>query len=440
MTAVAAVRAQAVAVLGALATPWSPVVIAGQPATHESLAPPQPRVIPLWPEGVPGAKPNGGVERLDDGRVYNVQTPTLTYYPPADGTSRRHRGDRVPRRRLCAAGDGQRGRRRGARASAAGRRDLRAEVPARRVRASRRRCRTCCARCGWSDRAPPSSACEPDRIGVFGASAGGHLAAGAATLFDATEGQTGAALDAISARPDFVALLYPVITMREPFAHADSRRNLLGAAPSDAAGVDACRSRARCAPTCRRCSSSTPPRTRACRSRTACSSSTRSGARGVPVEVHFYERGAHGFGMSPDLGTTSGWVARFTEWMKAQAGSETTALRVLVLLLGVLTVTVGISGRSPAIGQSTAPVAWARGIEGQRKADLGDGTFLNPILAGDHPDPSILKDGDDYYMTFSSFDAYPGPGDLALARPRQLAADRSRRCSRTSARCGRRIS
>ena len=51
---------------------------------------------------------------------------------------------------------------------------------------------------------------------------------------------------------------------------------------------------------------------------------------------------------------------------------------------------------------------WARGVEGQRRADLGDGTFLNPILSGDHPDPSVLKDGDDYYMTFSSFDAYPG--------------------------------
>jgi beta-xylosidase len=51
---------------------------------------------------------------------------------------------------------------------------------------------------------------------------------------------------------------------------------------------------------------------------------------------------------------------------------------------------------------------WASGFEGQRKADLGNGTFLNPIMPGDHPDPSILKDGDDYYMTFSSFDAYPG--------------------------------
>jgi xylan 1,4-beta-xylosidase len=52
--------------------------------------------------------------------------------------------------------------------------------------------------------------------------------------------------------------------------------------------------------------------------------------------------------------------------------------------------------------------AWADGIEGQRRADLGNGFYLNPIVAGDRPDPSILKDGDDYYMTFSSFEAYPG--------------------------------
>lgn len=62
---------------------------------------------------------------------------------------------------------------------------------------------------------------------------------------------------------------------------------------------------------------------------------------------------------------------------------------------------------APCADVKSAP-DWARGIEHQRKADLGDGTFLNPIFAGDHPDPSILKDGDDYYMTFSSFDAYPG--------------------------------
>jgi len=50
----------------------------------------------------------------------------------------------------------------------------------------------------------------------------------------------------------------------------------------------------------------------------------------------------------------------------------------------------------------------ALGIEGQRRADLGNGTYLNPIVAGDHPDPTVLKDGDDYYMTFSSMFSYPG--------------------------------
>jgi len=65
---------------------------------------------------------------------------------------------------------------------------------------------------------------------------------------------------------------------------------------------------------------------------------------------------------------------------------------------------------SPADSGQAARIepVWPRGVEGQRKADLGNGFYLNPIMAGDHPDPSILKDGADYYMTFSSFDAYPG--------------------------------
>ena len=51
---------------------------------------------------------------------------------------------------------------------------------------------------------------------------------------------------------------------------------------------------------------------------------------------------------------------------------------------------------------------WRAGIEGQRRADLGDGRYLNPIVAGDRPDPTVLRDGDDYYMTFSSFRDVPG--------------------------------
>jgi len=69
-----------------------------------------------------------------------------------------------------------------------------------------------------------------------------------------------------------------------------------------------------------------------------------------------------------------------------------------------------IAGRtvSAAPGQVKAAAESAFGLEGQRKADLGDGRFVNPIVAGDHPDPTVLKDGDDYYMTFSSLFSYPG--------------------------------
>ncbi|MEG3150048.1 family 43 glycosylhydrolase [Sphingomonas sp. ZT3P38] len=76
------------------------------------------------------------------------------------------------------------------------------------------------------------------------------------------------------------------------------------------------------------------------------------------------------------------------------------------------------------------PADWRRGYDNQRIADLGDGRFLNPLIAGDHPDPAILKDGADYYMTFSSFDSYPGvpiwhSRDLVNWRPRGAALTRN---------------
>jgi xylan 1,4-beta-xylosidase len=73
--------------------------------------------------------------------------------------------------------------------------------------------------------------------------------------------------------------------------------------------------------------------------------------------------------------------------------------------------------RVAPVGRPLTRPPWGRGFEGQRQADLGNGTFLNPIIAGDYPDPSILKDGDDYFMTHSSFDASPG---LVLWHSRDL--------------------
>jgi len=61
-------------------------------------------------------------------------------------------------------------------------------------------------------------------------------------------------------------------------------------------------------------------------------------------------------------------------------------------------------------------------MENQRKADLGDGYYLNPILGGDFPDPSVLRAGNEFYMTHSSFTYGPGlliwhSGDLVNWEP-----------------------
>lgn len=65
-------------------------------------------------------------------------------------------------------------------------------------------------------------------------------------------------------------------------------------------------------------------------------------------------------------------------------------------------------GEISASGLEWMHLSWRRGLEGQRRADRGDGGFLNPVLSGDHPDPTIIRDGDVWYMTFSSFESYPG--------------------------------
>lgn len=88
-----------------------------------------------------------------------------------------------------------------------------------------------------------------------------------------------------------------------------------------------------------------------------------------------------------------------------------TSRRSALKALGLSPLALGLSAEAKTPGAAPAApaaTAWAKTFEGQRQADLGNGFFLNPILAGDHPDPAILKDGADYYMTFSSFEAYPG--------------------------------
>ncbi|QEG43688.1 alpha/beta hydrolase [Roseimaritima ulvae] len=72
---------------------------------------------------------------------------------------------------------------------------------------------------------------NPDRIGIMGFSAGGHLASTAATHFDAGTTDAPNPIERVSCRPDFAILVYPVVTMGQ-HTHQGSKRNLLGQDPS----------------------------------------------------------------------------------------------------------------------------------------------------------------------------------------------------------------
>ncbi len=273
-------------------------------------------VIPLWPEGVPDAKPNGGEERLEDGRVYNVQVPTLSYFP-ADAA--KASGTAVI---VCPGGGyvrlaiAKEGGALGQRLNAAGvavfvlkyrLKEYGHPAPLRDVLRAVRLVRSRAAAYGL----------RPERIGVMGSSAGGHLAATAATLFDAPEGRTGGALDAVSARPDFAALLYPVITLSPPFAHKGSLGALLGPEPApELVARLSLESQV---------TKDTPPVFLVHTAEDVSVPLENSllffqalRRHGVPAEMHLYEKGPHGFGTQAGLGTTSEWPQRFEEWLEAR--------------------------------------------------------------------------------------------------------------------------
>ena len=73
-----------------------------------------------------------------------------------------------------------------------------------------------------------------DRIGMWGFSAGGHLAATTGTVFDMGNASAADPIDRVSSRPDFLILAYPVISMQDGVTHAFSQKMLLGDAPSAA--------------------------------------------------------------------------------------------------------------------------------------------------------------------------------------------------------------
>lgn len=156
---------------------------------------------------------------------------------------------------------------------------------------------------------------DPSRLGVIGFSAGGHMASTAGTHVDAGNPGSTDAVERFSSRPDFMILAYPVITMDLQFAHRGSRTNLLGENPPP----DLVRSMSNET----QVTPGTPP--------TFLVASTDDSvvpventllfyralhAAGVPVEMHIYEHGQHGFGLAlsdPSLGT---WTALCANWLR----------------------------------------------------------------------------------------------------------------------------
>ena len=75
---------------------------------------------------------------------------------------------------------------------------------------------------------------NPDRIGILGFSAGGHLASTLSVHYNATFGRKSIdEIDRIDARPDFTCLIYPLISMRDEISHSGARKNLIGDKPED---------------------------------------------------------------------------------------------------------------------------------------------------------------------------------------------------------------
>lgn len=158
---------------------------------------------------------------------------------------------------------------------------------------------------------------DPQRIGILGFSAGGHLASTAATHFDAGDTNSDDKIQQVSSRPDYAVLCYPVISFLEPFTHHGSRRNLLGENP-DPELVKSLSNETQV-------TKETPPtflfhtsEDKGVPPQNSLVFYDALQRAGVPAELHIYEKGRHGIGLGKQVPGSADWSDRCAEWMRVR--------------------------------------------------------------------------------------------------------------------------
>lgn len=153
---------------------------------------------------------------------------------------------------------------------------------------------------------------NPDRIGIMGFSAGGHLASTAGTHFNQVTIDN---KDSISLRPDFLVLIYPVISFLDKYGHIGSRNNLLGLHPSS--------KKIKAYSNELQVNKTTPPTflvhagdDPAVPVQNSLLFYEALQKNGVPAELHVYPKGGHGYGMDNPT-TKDEWIDRLRNWLDA---------------------------------------------------------------------------------------------------------------------------